>query len=212
MTLDEAIQHARDKAAEGGDCAEDHKQLATWLEELVAANARITELAGMLNGAKDEGKIQAENERDACVRKVQFLLEASEEGSGSEDRLKALQHVIDCLNARKDRGVQMIDEMTNGTMLGEFIEAHVERAVEQFKARFKAPPDSRPDDGREQNPGWHGLSFIAEANMATGDQLTNDAAELDAQADTGYYDNTCGSDAVLRTMAAWLRQMDARGQ
>ena len=34
MTLDEAINHAKDIAAKGGECAKDHEQLAEWLEEL----------------------------------------------------------------------------------------------------------------------------------------------------------------------------------
>lgn len=34
MTLDEAILHCQDKAAEGGSCAEQYSQLAGWLIEL----------------------------------------------------------------------------------------------------------------------------------------------------------------------------------
>ena len=34
MTLDEAIVHCREKACGDCACAEDHKQLAEWLEEL----------------------------------------------------------------------------------------------------------------------------------------------------------------------------------
>lgn len=34
MTLDEAIEHAREIASCGGECAEEHAQLAEWLEEL----------------------------------------------------------------------------------------------------------------------------------------------------------------------------------
>ena len=36
MTLDEAIAHAREKAQGGGKCAEEHAQLARWLDELRA--------------------------------------------------------------------------------------------------------------------------------------------------------------------------------
>jgi len=188
------------------------------LEQLLEkANKRVAEMAEMLNNMKAEGDLRVEDELDACVRKVQFLLdvaEGKEEGSerASGDRIDAIRHVVHCLEARKNPTVKMVDEMAHGTMLGEFVEAHVKRAVEQCEAKFKAPPDSRPDDGREQNPGWHGMSFIAEANMATGDGLTNDAAQLDAQADVGYYDDTCGSGDVLRAMAAWLRKMAARGK
>ena len=34
MTLDDAIAHAREIAAGCGECAEEHAQLAEWLEEL----------------------------------------------------------------------------------------------------------------------------------------------------------------------------------
>jgi len=34
MTLDEAIQHAEEVAAECGSCADEHRQLAIWLREL----------------------------------------------------------------------------------------------------------------------------------------------------------------------------------
>ena len=34
ITLEQAIQHAREVACAGGDCAFEHKQLVGWLEEL----------------------------------------------------------------------------------------------------------------------------------------------------------------------------------
>ena len=34
MTLDEAIDHAREVADGCGECADEHRQLAEWLEEL----------------------------------------------------------------------------------------------------------------------------------------------------------------------------------
>lgn len=34
MTLEEAIKHAEEKAKCGGECGEDHAQLAMWLKEL----------------------------------------------------------------------------------------------------------------------------------------------------------------------------------
>jgi len=40
MNLDEAIDHARSKAECGGECAEEHAQLAEWLEELRELRAR----------------------------------------------------------------------------------------------------------------------------------------------------------------------------
>ena len=36
MTLDEAIDHAREIAGGCGECADEHRQLAEWLEELKA--------------------------------------------------------------------------------------------------------------------------------------------------------------------------------
>lgn len=39
MTLEEAITHAREIAEHGGECAEDHEQLAEWLEELCKLRA-----------------------------------------------------------------------------------------------------------------------------------------------------------------------------
>lgn len=185
---------------------------------------RIAKLSEMLNNASAEAELQVDNERDACVRKLQFLVETAQENRdtettpesmGTDNYIRGLQHGIDCLEARKHAGVRAIDEMALGSKIGEFLEAQVKRAVEQnnaeWEAKLKKPPSERPDDDSDFHPGWHGTCFIAEANMATGDQLTNDAARMDALADTGYYDNTCGSNDVLRTMAAWLRKMDVRG-
>ena len=46
MTLDEAITHAREIAGRGGECAEDHEQLAEWLEELRKLRAIAASLGG----------------------------------------------------------------------------------------------------------------------------------------------------------------------
>ena len=45
MTLEQAIQHAREVACAGGDCAFEHRQLVGWLEELQhrrEADAQLT--------------------------------------------------------------------------------------------------------------------------------------------------------------------------
>ena len=49
MTLSEAIEHA-EQVAQGceGECADDHRQLAEWLRELVALRAENERLARML--------------------------------------------------------------------------------------------------------------------------------------------------------------------
>lgn len=41
MTLEEAIDHAREKACGTDACADDHRQLAAWLEELRDTRARL---------------------------------------------------------------------------------------------------------------------------------------------------------------------------
>lgn len=47
MTIDEAIEHAEEKACGNGQCAKDHAQLADWLNELKllrVENAKLREL------------------------------------------------------------------------------------------------------------------------------------------------------------------------
>jgi hypothetical protein len=44
MTLDEAIEHADEIARECGPCAEDHRQLATWLRELKERRSQMGQL------------------------------------------------------------------------------------------------------------------------------------------------------------------------
>lgn len=93
---------------------------------------RIAELAEMLNKTGDEARLQVDSERDACVRKLQFLLETAEEtpefaqGRKFEGYRQALERGIESLKARADPGVQWIDEMAHGSKLGEFIEKMVD--------------------------------------------------------------------------------------
>lgn len=51
MTLDEAINHAKEIAAKGGECAKDHEQLAEWLEEL----RKLKTIADTLGSGKLKG-------------------------------------------------------------------------------------------------------------------------------------------------------------
>ena len=41
MTLEEAIRHAEEKVKCGGECGEDHAQLAEWLKELQERRGEI---------------------------------------------------------------------------------------------------------------------------------------------------------------------------
>jgi len=223
-TLDEAIKHAREMAAgqleEGkSDCAYEHEQLAAWLEELIANRKRISEMSEMLNKQHQAAQAQVEDERDACERAVQFLLDVAEENRdeettpesiGMDHYIRAMKQAVDTIQSRKDIGARTIQEMAHGTMIGEFVQRCVTEALEKDRARREPPPKDRPKDSEDQHPGWHGSLVIAEGNMASGAQLTKDADHLEDLADTGYYDNTCDSGNVLRAMAAWLRKMAAR--
>jgi len=220
-TLDEAIKHARDMAAgqleEGkGDCAYEHEQLAGWLEELIADRKRISEMSEMLNNQHQAAQAQVEDERDACERAVQFLLDVADgsepdtERTGSDDYIRALEQAVGTIQTRKTIQGKTIQEMAHGTMIGESVQACVDDALEKDRARREMPSKDRPEDGEDQHPGWHGTLFIAEGNMASGAQLTKDADHLEDLAGTGYYDDTCDSGDVMRVMAAWLRRMAAR--
>ena len=63
MTLEEAIEHAEQTAAScGGECADDHWQLAEWLRELRRARTEIDLLKTLRDGFKaDAQKYKAEN-------------------------------------------------------------------------------------------------------------------------------------------------------
>lgn len=103
------------------------------LKRIEALEKRIAEMAGMLNKASDEAKLQVDNERDACVRKLKSFLEENPEAS--EDYTRAMKQAIKALEMRKLPAVQWMDEMAHGTKLGEFIEAHVERRVAEELAK-----------------------------------------------------------------------------
>jgi hypothetical protein len=113
---------------------------------LEQAKKRIAELSEMLNNASDEASVRVADERDACERKILFLIETAEEGRdlettpesiGTDGYLRGLNFALDVIKARKDPGVRAVDEMANGTMIGEFIEAQVTQAVEREIAREK---------------------------------------------------------------------------
>ncbi len=111
--------------------------------ETVAAKKRVSEMSEMLNKAQEAARVQVENERDACERAVQFLLdvaEGTEEGSekGSDDAIGALKQAVLTLKSRKDSGVRAIQKMAHGSMIGEYIQAHINQALEREKAKWAA--------------------------------------------------------------------------
>lgn len=112
-------------------------------EDLGAAKKRISEMSELLNTAQETARVQVENERDACERAVQFLLdvaEGTEEDSekGSNDTLGALKQAMKTIQSRKDSGVRAIQEMAHGSVIGEYVQAHVNQAVEREKAKWAA--------------------------------------------------------------------------
>lgn len=106
-------------------------------EELAAAKERIEELVTMLNNEAVDRKFVIENERDACERLLQAMLDDAEKmvEAGFVD---ALQRAIEAVKARQDPSVKWVQEMANGTVLGAFVEKMVEQAVEQAKERWDA--------------------------------------------------------------------------
>jgi len=62
MTIDEAIEHAEERACGNDRCAKDHAQLADWLRELRRARMEIDLLKTLRDGFKaDAQKYKAEN-------------------------------------------------------------------------------------------------------------------------------------------------------
>ena len=62
MTIDEAIEHAEERACGNDQCAKDHTQLADWLRELRRARMEIDLLKTLRDGFKaDAQKYKAEN-------------------------------------------------------------------------------------------------------------------------------------------------------
>lgn len=109
-------------------------------DRITKLEKRIAELAEMLNRAGDEAKLQVDDERDACVRQLQFFVdtakknrdqETTPEGIGTDHYIRALEQGITSLEARKDPGVRWVSEMAHGTKLGEFIQEHVEQGIER---------------------------------------------------------------------------------
>ena len=66
MTLDEAIIHAREVAAQLGccECADEHRQLAEWLEELRERrkNERAAKHRQLAEGLKELRELRKNNE------------------------------------------------------------------------------------------------------------------------------------------------------
>ena len=72
MTLDEAIEHAEERARGNDQCAKDHAQLSDWLRELRRARMEIDLLKTLRNGFKaDAQKYKAEN---AKLRELVHLM------------------------------------------------------------------------------------------------------------------------------------------
>ena len=62
MTLDEAIEHAEERARGNDQCAKDHAQLSDWLRELRRARMEIDLLKTLRNGFRaDAQKYKTEN-------------------------------------------------------------------------------------------------------------------------------------------------------
>jgi len=64
MTLDEAIEHAEERAYGNDQCAKDHTQLADWLRELRQARITIDLLKILRDGwMEDAQEYKAENSK-----------------------------------------------------------------------------------------------------------------------------------------------------
>ena len=64
MTIDEAIEHAEERACGNDRCAKDHAQLADWLRELRRARMEIDLLKTLRDGFKaDAQKYKDENDK-----------------------------------------------------------------------------------------------------------------------------------------------------
>lgn len=100
-------------------------------QENAQLKARLAELATMLNNAGKDRVFAVENERDACERAVRQLGEC---WPVEEDK-KHFQRCADVIHARKDRAVQWVSEMANGTVLGEFVKRMVDEALERERAK-----------------------------------------------------------------------------
>ena len=78
MTLDEAIIHCREKACGDCACAEDHRQLAEWLEEL--RQRREIEVRADETAAFYKSDADALKDREQFVRNLGWLLSQTREG------------------------------------------------------------------------------------------------------------------------------------
>lgn len=124
------------------------------MTELEKAQARIAELAEMLNNSHQAALTQVEDERDACGRAIQFLLDMAQ-GSQPPDlnRIEAFKQALEAIEARKNPQVKMISEMAHGTMIGEYVHACVQRAVDMvhksYEPVLKAALDVADREGNE---------------------------------------------------------------
>lgn len=108
MTLDDAIAHAREVAAGCGECAEEHAQLADWLDELRALKAsnddgeamsmlgrQIKELWRMADELDEHSAFIGycgSVSRDPFIRDAVFLMrEAADTIESLRDRLQAAE-------------------------------------------------------------------------------------------------------------------------
>jgi len=86
MTLDEAIEHAEERACGNDQCAKDHAQLADWLRELRRARMEIDLLKTLRDGFRaDAQKYKAENEKLRELARA--LLTCATDGECDECRM-----------------------------------------------------------------------------------------------------------------------------
>ena len=81
MTLDEAIEHADERACGNDQCAKDHAQLADWLRELREARLTIELLKIFRDGwMEDAQKYKAENGqmRNLLQQEYEFMVHLNE--------------------------------------------------------------------------------------------------------------------------------------
>ena len=97
-----------------------------------ALEKRISEMAEMLNHHHKDAGFRVENERDACARAIQSLLDEVREDYPEEKRAIAeLEQAVRTIEARRDPTIQFLQEMVNGTVLGEFVQRAVEDALKE---------------------------------------------------------------------------------
>jgi len=117
--------------------ANDGLEKASTEEALAAAEKRITELSQMLNKHVEDTALSVENERDACERALKFLVDVytkSEVPAGDNNYLAGLDHALDVIKSRRALEVKALDEMAHGTIIGEYIQKCVDKALTADRA------------------------------------------------------------------------------